>query len=138
MKDLFNNITVARAIAPVSVSDNTAQVGSIIDRQGYGSLTFAIALGSLADADATFAVLVEHGDNSGLSDAATAAAGDLLGTAALAGFTFADDNATRKIGYRGAKRYVRLTITPANNASAALFSAVALLGHPYSAPTSNP
>jgi hypothetical protein len=138
MKDLFNNITVARAIAPVSVSDNTAQVSQIIDRQGYGSLTFAIALGSLADADATFSVLVEHGDNSGLSDAATVAASDLLGTAALAGFTFADDNATRKIGYKGAKRYVRLTITPANNASAALFSAVALLGHPYAAPTSNP
>jgi hypothetical protein len=138
MKDLFNNITVARALAPVSVADNTSQVSQIIDRQGYGSLTFAIALGSLADADATFAVLVEHGDNSALSDAATVPAGDLLGTAALAGFTFADDNATRKVGYKGAKRYVRLTITPANNASAALFSAVALLGHAYSAPTSNP
>ena len=138
MKDLFNNITVARAIAPVSVSDNTAQVGQIIDRQGYGSLTFAIALGSLADADATFAVLVEHGDQANLSDAATAAAGDLLGTAALAGFTFADDNATRKIGYRGTKRYIRLTITPANNTSAALFGAVAVLGHAQLAPTSNP
>ena len=63
---------------------------------------------------------------------------DLLGTAALAGFTFADDNATRKIGYKGAKRYVRLTITPANNASAALFGAVAILGHAQLAPTSNP
>src|SRR5262249_17956038 len=123
---------------PVSVSDNTAQVGQIIDRQGYGSLTFAIALGSLADADATFAALVEHGDNSGLSDATTVAAGDLLGTAALAGFTFADDNATRKMGYKGSKRYVRLTITPSNNASAALFAAVALLGQPQAAPTSNP
>lgn len=138
MKDMLNNVTVARAIAPVSVSDNTAQVGQIIDRQGYGSLTFAIALGSLADVDATFAVLVEHGDNSALSDAATVSAGDLLGTAALAGFTFADDNATRKIGYKGAKRYVRLTITPSNNSSAALFGAVALLGNPQSAPTSNP
>ena len=138
MKDLFNNITVARAIAPVSVSDNTAQVGQIIDRQGYNSLTFAIALGSLADADATFAVLVEHGDAANLSDAAAVSASDLLGTAAFAGFTFADDNATRKVGYKGSKRYVRLTITPSNNASAALFGAVALLGHPQSAPTSNP
>jgi len=138
MRDLFNNITVARAIAPVSVSDNTAQVSQIIDRQGYDSLTFAIAAGSLADADATFAVLVEHGDAANLTDAAAAPDGDLLGTEALAGFTFADDNATRKIGYRGAKRYVRLTITPAANASAALFGAVALLGHAQLAPTSNP
>jgi hypothetical protein len=138
MKDLFNNITIGRAIAPVSVSDNTAQVSQIIDRQGYSSVTFAIAAGSLADADATFAVLAEHGDTANLSDAATVSAGDLLGTAALAGFTFADDNATRKIGYKGAKRYVRLTITPASNASAALVCAVAILGHAQTAPTSNP
>lgn len=138
MKDLFNNITVARAIAPVSVADNTAQVGAIIDRQGFNSLTFAIALGSLADADATFAVTIDHGDNAALSDAASVPAGDLLGAAALAGFTFADDNLTRKIGYRGSKRYVRLTITPANNTGAALLAAVAILSHPHTAPTSNP
>jgi hypothetical protein len=138
MQDLMNNITVARAIAPVSVSDNTAQVSQIIDRQGYDSLTFAIATGSLADADATFAVLVEHGDDSGLSDAAAVADADLLGTEALAGFTFADDNATRKIGYVGGKRYVRLTITPSGNASAALIAASAILGHPNVAPTPNP
>jgi hypothetical protein len=138
MNDLFHNVTVARALSPVSVSDNTAQVGQIIDRQGYGSLTFAVGLGSLADADATFAVLVEHGDAANLSDAAAVDDVDLLGTEALAGFTFADDNATRKIGYGGAKRYVRLTITPAANASAALFGAVALLGEPRSAPTANP
>ena len=138
MKDLFNNITVARAISPVSVSDNTAQVSQIIDRQGYSSLTFAIAAGSLADADATFTVLVEDGDAANLSDAAAVDDADLLGTEALAGFTFADDNATRKIGYRGTKRYVRLTITPATNASAALLGAVAILGHAQLAPTSNP
>jgi hypothetical protein len=138
MRDLFNNITVARAIAPVSVSDNTAQVGQVIDRQGYSSLAFAICAGSLADADATFTALVEHGDAANLSDAAAAPDSDLLGTEALASFIFSDDNATRKIGYKGAKRYVRLTITPANNASAALFGAVAILGHAQLAPTSNP
>ena len=138
MKDLANNIHVARAIAPVSVSDNTAQVSQIIDRRGYDSLTFLIAAGSLADADVTFTVLVEDGDNSGLSDAAAVADAELLGTELLAGFQFDDDNEPRKIGYLGAKRYVRLTITPANNASAALLSAVAVLGHPSLAPTANP
>jgi hypothetical protein len=138
VKDLANNIHVARAIAPVSVSDNTAQVSQIIDRRGYDSLTFLIAAGSLADADATFVVLVEDGDNSGLSDAAAVADAELVGTELLAGFQFDDDNEPRKIGYLGAKRYVRLTITPANNASAALLSAVAVLGHPSLAPTANP
>lgn len=138
MKDLLNNIHVARAISPVSVSDNTAQVSQIIDRRGFDSLTFVIAAGSVADADVTFTVLVEDGDNSGLSDAAAVADAELLGTELLAGFQFDDDNEPRKIGYLGSKRYVRLTITPANNASAALVSAVAVLGHPSLVPTANP
>ncbi|WP_066339225.1 hypothetical protein [Azohydromonas lata] len=138
MRDLMNNIHVARAIAPVSVADNTAQVSQIIDRRGYDSLTFLIAIGAVADADATFTVLVEEGDAANLSDAAAVADDDLIGTEVLAGFQFDDDNEPRKIGYRGAKRYVRLTITPVNNASAALLAAVAVLGHASIKPTANP
>lgn len=137
-RDLHNNVHVARAISPVSVSDNTAQVSQIIDTKGFDSLEFLIAMGSLADADATFAVLVEDGDDSGLSDAAAVADKDLLGTEAQAGFQFDDDDEVRKIGYIGSKRYVRLTITPSANTGAALLSAVALLGHPALAPTDNP
>ena len=136
--DLLNSIHPLRAISPVSVADNTAQVSQIIDRRGFDSLTFVIATGSIADADATFAVLVEHGDNSGLSDAAAVPDAELIGTEVLAGFQFDDDNETRKVGYKGSKRYVRLTITPANNASAALLCAVAVLGHPALSPTANP
>ena len=51
---------------------------------------------------------------------------------------FDDDDETRKIGYLGDKRYIRLTITPSANASAALFSAVAILGWPSVAATANP
>jgi hypothetical protein len=138
MRDLHNNIHVARAISPVSVADNTAQVSQIIDRQGYESLEFVIATGSVADADATFVVLVEDGENSGLSDAAAVTDANLLGTELLAGFQFDDDNEVRKIGYIGDKRYVRLTVTPVNNASAALVAAVAVLGHPSYTPTVNP
>lgn len=133
--DLHNKIEIRRAISPVSVSDNTAQVSQIIDRQGFSALEFAIATGSIADADATFTVLVEDGDESDLSDNAAVADAQLLGTEAAAGFQFDDDNETRKIGYIGNKRYVRLTITPANNASAALIAAIAILGGPDSAPT---
>lgn len=138
MQDLHNNIHVKRVLSPVSVADTTAQVGEIIDRQGYDSLTYVIATGSIADADATFTVLLEEGDDSGLSDAAAVADADLLGTEVLAAFQFDDDNEVRKLGYKGVKRYTRLTITPVANASAAVLSAVAVLGHPASAPTANP
>ena len=138
MRDQMNNIHPLRAISPVSVADNTAQASQIIDRQGYRSLTFVILTGSVADADATFAVTMTHGDDSGLSDSAAVATTDIVGTLALAGFQFDDDNETRKIGYVGGKRYVRLTITPSANASAALLAAVAILGNPMLAPTINP
>lgn len=133
--DLHNHIKPLRAISPVSVADNTAAVSQIIDTLNFGSLEFVIAAGSLADADATFTVLVEHGDDSSLTDAAAVADDFLLGTEADASFTFAADDSVKKIGYAGNKRYVRLTITPANNASAALIAAVAILGHPAILPT---
>lgn len=133
----MNNIDVKRVISPVSVADTTAQVGQVIDGRGFGSVTYLIATGSIADVDATFTILLEESDASGSGYAAVADA-DLLGTEALAAFQFDDDNECRKLGYIGAKRYTRLTITPVANASAAVLAAVAVLGSPSVAPTSNP
>jgi hypothetical protein len=139
MRDMMNNIHPVPAIAPVVVTDTTAQVSAIIDLQNYDSCTFVIATGTLADADATFAVTLDHGDASNLSDAAavTAATG-LVGTLALAGFTFADDGECRKVGYTGVKRYVRLTITPSANTGNAPLTAIAILHLPRIAATANP
>lgn len=133
----MNNIDVKRVISPVSVSDTTAQVGQVIDGQGFGSVTYLIATGSIADADATFTVLLEECDTSGGTYTAVADA-DLLGTEALAAFQFDDDNECRKLGYIGVKRYTRMTITPVSNASAAVLAAVCVLGSPFVAPTANP
>lgn len=137
-KDLHNNIDVKRAISPVSEAGNTALVSQILDTRGYESVELVILTGSIADADATFTVLIEDGDSATLADNAAVADTFLLGTEAQAGFQFDDDNECRKIGYVGGKRYVRATITPANNASAALIAAVWVLGHARTAPTANP
>lgn len=122
----------------ITVADTTAVVSGIVDRKGYDSLTFLIAAGTLADADATFAVLVEEGDNSALSDAAAVADGDLIGTEALAGFQYDDDGESRKIGYKGTKRYVRCTVTPTANSGSAPIAIIPVLGNPMVAPTANP
>lgn len=138
MFDNFNHINPVRCLSPASVSDTTAQVGQIIDRKGYNSLTYVIATGSIADADATFTVLLEESNDSGMSGATAVADADLIGTEALAGFTFASDDKTFKLGYKGNLRYTRLTITPVSNASAAVLCAVAILGHAENQPTANP
>ena len=138
MRDLANRLHPLRGFDPVVVGDNTAQVSQIIDLLRFDGLCFVIATGVLADVDATFTVLVEHGDDSGLSDAAAVPDKDLTGTEVLAGFTFGDDSETRKIGYVGTKRFVRCTVTPAANAGNAPLACVAILGHPHVAPTANP
>jgi hypothetical protein len=135
--DLMNRIAPSRAISPVSVADNTAQVSQIFDTRGMMAIALLILTGAIADADATFTVLIEEGDEADLSDAAAVADAQLLGTEALAGFQFDSDNSARKIGYIGGRRYLRATITPANNAGAALIAAV-WLGTPEDQPAPNP
>ena len=135
--DLHNSIKAVKAIAPVVVTDTTAQVSSIIDRAGFESVEFLIVTGTLADSDATFAVLVEDGDDASLTDAAEVTnAQFLLGTEAIANFDKDSDNKVIKIGYVGPKRYVRLTVTPALNSGNAPLAAIAVLGQPRSLPQS--
>ena len=63
MRDLAHSIQVKRVLSPVATpADNTAQVGQIIDRLGYDSLTYLIATGAIPDVDATFTVLLEESD----------------------------------------------------------------------------
>ena len=140
MRDTVHNTKFVVSIPPVIPTDNTPQVGSWIDRTGFDSFTFAILTGTLADADATFAVLVEEANAADKLDAAAVADGDMLSNLAgiapetAAGFIFSDDNATKKVGYIGTKKFVRITITPASNASAAPMAAVAVLGHAAQTP----
>jgi hypothetical protein len=140
MRDMAHDIQVKRVISPVSVADNTAQVGQIIDRLGYDSLTYLIAIGSVADADATFAVLLEESDAADMSGAAAVADDDMISQTAgaapetAAAFRYDDDDEVRKLGYIGNKPYTRLTVTPTGNGAAALLSAVAVLCHPQYAP----
>jgi hypothetical protein len=137
LRDMMNNVALKRAISPVSVSDTTAQVSQILDTRDYGAVMLAIATGSIADADATFTVLIEEGNASDLSGGNAVADADLVGTEALAGFQFDDDNECRKIGYVGTKRYIRATITPVANASAAVLAAMWVC-QPLRVPSENP
>ena len=130
MRDLYSNIDVRRAISPTAtIAGDSAIVSEIIDMRGYSAMVVLIQLGSVADVDATFKVLNEEGDDSGLSDNAAVADGDLNGTETLVSFDFADDNLARKIGYHGSKRYVRMTITPSGNSSGDFFMSASAIMH---------
>lgn len=139
MRESMNCMHPVVAIAPAAATaDNTPWVGGWIDRSGYESLTYVFATGIEADADATFAVTMQHADLDDHSDAVAVASTDLVGTLALAGFTFADDGEARKVGYVGGKKWNRITVTPTNNAGNAFLAALAILGDAALEPTPNP
>lgn len=139
-RDLHNTLSYQRAVSPMRQTNaDTAVVSQIIDMADLLGLEFVIMTGTLTDADATFAVLMEEGDASDLSDNTAVADADMLPTPnnssstapeAAAAFTFAADDAIRKIGYVGTKRYVRLTITPSGNGAGNLDVAVLAVGLP--------
>lgn len=137
MLDLHNQIKCSLAEPPVAAqTDNTAIVSTILDTAGFGSAEFVGIFGTNTDADVTFTVLVEDGNDSGLSDNAAVDDIYLLGVEAM-GLDFADDNKVFKIGYIGPKRYVRVTVTPANNGAGNIFFAAAWIqGHPRVSPQS--
>lgn len=136
MRDGISKSITKRVISPTYQSTgDTAFVGQIIDHAGFDAASYHIMVGSLADADAAFTVLLEEGDASNLSDAAAVADGDMVsqtrGTAAetAAGFAYNHDDQVRKLGYIGSKRYTRLTITPANNTGNIYLGAICVLEH---------
>lgn len=140
MRDQMNLLDPKTAIKPQTQTNaDTAIVGPIVDLKGCQSATLIVLAGTMTDADVTCAVTLEHGDDSGLSDTAAPAAADLVGTLALMNFQFDDDIECRKIGYVGAKRYVRATITPTGNNSGALpVAAVWIRGNLAASPAANP
>lgn len=135
MRDLFSTYKASSAINPAAaVTDNTAYVSSIVDTLNFDSLVFQGQVGSVADADVVLTVLMEEGDASNLSDAAAVADNDLIGTELGAAPLFSDDNKTFKLGYKGTKRYVRVTITPSANSGNIFLSAMWIQGHPRTLP----
>jgi hypothetical protein len=139
MRDLANHLHFKPAFAPgAAVTDNTAQVSTILAVANFGSAVLAFVTGTLSDADATFTTLLEESNAADMSGANAVADIDLIGTEALASFTFADDAECRKLGYIGSKSYIRATITPTGNTGNLFVAGMWVQGHPASAPTANP
>ena len=137
LRDMHNTVKYSLAMPPkAAVTDNTAFVSEICDTANFGSVEFVGIHGTNADADATYTILVEDGDNASLTDNAAVDDAYLLGTEAGAAIDFADDNTTFKIGYIGPKRYVRVTVTPANNTGNAFIAGIWVQGHPRVHPQS--
>lgn len=137
MRDKLDNQKVTKAFA--YASRTASGNGEIIDVRGFDSLTFVIQLATVTTADSSnyFTLTLQHGDDSGLSDAATVTAAlGLLGSNLVINDATTQSDMIGMMGYAGGKRYVRLVATETGTASAA-FSAVAVQGLPHIAPVSD-
>lgn len=131
-RDLHSNIKATPALNAQSIATNTTVNGAIIDTLGFESLEFLIQSATITDG--TFAPSLTEGSQANLSDGAAVAAADMIGTVAAATFIATDDNVTKKLGYKGSKRYVRLSLTSTGVTTGGAMSGTAVLGDPHHAP----
>lgn len=134
MRDLHSNIKQEVALDIQAISTDTTTAGNIIDTKGFQGLEFINFSGTITDGD--YALLIEHGDEANLSDAAAVPDADLIGTEADASFTSDDDDdKALRLGYIGEKRYVRASIVSTNTSTGATLGVLAILGFPHVAAT---
>lgn len=126
MKDLFSKLGVVQALLPQVLS--ATATGAALDLQGFNSAAFVINTGAIVGAG-DFTTTIEESDTETSGDFTPVAAADLLGSlpATLAA------NSVYKIGYVGAKRYVR-HVTTLNGGTSIAAGIVLVKGHPADAP----
>lgn len=102
--DLHHNVNVLSAIDAAEFVANGTVVGNIIDTKEYGSIEFVGQLGTVTDGD--FDLVLEDGDDSGLSDAAAVDSDLVLG--GLFNLDASDD--VKRAGCITKKRYIRASL----------------------------
>lgn len=119
MRDLYHNIAAVPALAPAV--QGSATTGAAIDLKGAGRVAIVVNTGAIVSSG-DFGVKLQESD--------TTTSGDFTDVAA--GFVDSDAPATLaaassyRLGYRGHKRYIRVSLTKAGGTSIAA-GAVAVL-----------
>lgn len=142
MKHLQQDIKQKMAIIPIALGATGVMTGAVIDRKGYAGVEFIVDYGSITTTGTDIAVLVKEGDATG--SLTSVADGDLIGTEALASLAAGARAAgtgkevSKRIGYKGNKRYVNLVLTHSGTTSVGCVAASAIMHTPEAAPVDNP
>jgi hypothetical protein len=126
MKDTYSDIGPVATLVPATQSATLK--GSTVDLQGFNSATMIVSTGAIVSSG-LYVMSLQESDTTTDGDFADVADGDMLGSlpASLAAST------VYKVGYKGAKRYIRGVITKTSGTSIDA-GAVIVRGHPYDAP----
>lgn len=138
-KDLHNNVKLTNGVHAVAIgTTGTGQTSSIVDVAGYGGVEFIVDYGTITSTTAVFTALMTECDTTGGSFTSVADT-DLLGTESAVGVAAATrvsgttKNVTKKIGYVGNKRYVKLKVSSLGTAGTPI-SVIPVLHNPRHSP----
>src|SRR5574340_175076 len=134
----------ARAIDPIAIGANATKTGKIVDRSGYGGVEFIASYGAVTTTGTVVTLVCLEGDTTG--SMTSVADADLIGTELLASLPVqatsrtsgVGKNVTKRLGYKGGKRYVRVDAVSTGTTSVGAVSVTALLHSPQFSPTPNP
>lgn len=129
--DGHNDVKGVVALDTAAITTDTTTVGNIVDTLGFETAEFFIQSGTLTDG--TYTVILEDGDDSGLSDAAVIAAEFRLGS--LPDFALTDDDTVFRVGSISKKRFQRLSLLSAATTTGGTLGSTCVLGRAKSGPT---
>ncbi|WTW96598.1 hypothetical protein OG216_25955 [Streptomycetaceae bacterium NBC_01309] len=131
-RDLKNNVSVAQSLAPAART--AAADGAAVDIAGYRAVSVVIDTGTATGTDPSFTFEVQESDTTTSGDFTAVADADLDGAEPVV--TTANDVAAYEIGYRGRKRYLRVTIETVGGTSTPTLPCTGLVlrGSPRVAP----
>jgi len=148
MHDLINTLSFTQALMPQTIQGTALNTGNI-DMQGCDTLAITLLVGNIADtldASHRIDVKIEHADDdaSGAPTTYTACTDDdVLNFSNLSSGQFLSIDGSAKeqkrhvIGYRGGKRFVKVTATPVSLSTGGPIAMLALKGALHQAPVSN-
>jgi hypothetical protein len=121
MRDIFNRLRVIKAISPKAIGTSGIAGGSlsdVIDTRDFDAKGFVINHGTAGATGDTTSVIVYESDSATAASFTSVADADLLGTEAAAGLPVQATtrtsgtgmNISKKIGYIGTKRYLRVRL----------------------------
>jgi len=134
---VYNSVLVQQTVTAANRTNGTVN-GTAIDLwsntvgdQVFRSALAVVQTGTITDGTHTVEVQ-ESDDNSSFTAVADA---DLQGTEPAIGA--ANDNVVYEIGYRGTKRYIRVTVVTSGATTGGTFGAVLVLGIPRRLPVAH-
>lgn len=126
LSGLQQEIDIERSITPQTAA--AAVTGKIVDRRGFRGVVIEAGYGAITATNATMVLVVKEGDVTGTM--ASVADADLIGTelgaSIAAGVRTSNVNrlVTKRVGYKGTKRYVQAIITPTVTAATIVYASV--------------